>query len=423
MKRNETSRFLWALLLTAVPMVAMPGQTPVAAQEPLNRPPITDLNDFFVFNSSGIPEIPADWRLNIDGAVAKPLALDIETIGQWRTATEMATLECAWSSGPLLWVGNAVWTGVPLRLLLETADPLPEATAIRFYAEDGYELGDLDLAEILANGEIMLAYAINGRELPPEQGYPLRLVAPGTGGFHWVQWVTRIEILTTEATWEFEDFPQHARVFWPESYSTQTVGPHTIRGMVMAGKGVEVTKVEVSFDATTWHDAKLTTEFVPNVWRHWEFEWDGPMLGHNIIYTRSTDATGAVQNERGAYGWRGFAVAVIGDEDGDGDGVADGVDNCPALYNPSQRDSDGDGTGDVCDADCPDLDGRNAVSFIDFAILAATWGDRKTLVDGDFNTDGIVDVYDLQYLSQHWLTRCFVETPGQGQSDSSASLN
>ncbi len=422
MKRLKASRFI-RILMFFIALTLGFWQVPVIAQDELAMPPITDLDDFFVFNHSGIPEIATDWRLNIDGAVTNPLALDLNAIKAYPAVTEMATLECAWSSGPLLWVGNAIWTGVPLKTLLTAAGPLPEAATIRVHAEDGYSLGNLDLTEIMNREEIILAYVINDEELPPEQGYPLRLVVPGAGGFHWVQWVTRIEVLTSEATWAFENFPHHARVFWPEPYETVALGPHAMRGMVMAGNGVEVIKVEVSFDGTTWQEAKLTTEFVPNVWRHWEFQWDDLKLGHNIIYTRSTDVAGTIQNERGAYGWRGFALAVTGDEDGDGDGVADAVDNCPDQYNPNQRDSDGDRIGDVCDVDCPDLDGVDGISFADFALLAANWGHLDSLTASDFNSDGAIDVHDLQYLVQHWLTRCFVDISNENETDSSASLN
>jgi len=108
-------------------------------------------------------------------------------------------------------------------------------------------------------------------------------------------------------------------------------------------------------------------------------------------------------------------VAVQGDVDTDGDGVADGADNCPARPNPAQRDSDQDGIGDLCDPDCPDLDGRNPISFFDFAMMAATWrtetGNEEA---GDLNTDVAVDLLDLQRFVQYWLSSCFVEGPVSG---------
>jgi len=375
----------------------------------LDPPPVTPIDEFFVFNHEDIPPIPDDWRLVIDGAVETPLALDLEGLRRFRAATQMATLECAWSQGPLLWVGNANWTGIPLRNLLQAAGGVPTAGSIAVHALDGYMLGDLDLSEIMARGDIMLAYEMNGRELPLDQGYPLRLVVPGAGGFHWVQWVERIEAKETSPNWAFANFPPHARIFWPDDFQILAPGTHTIRGMVMAGDGVEITGVEVSTDGETWEPAKLLSEFAPNVWRHWEFTWETLQLGHNVIYARVTDANGNIQNEDGAYSWRGFAVAVQGDEDADGDGVANGADNCPGRPNPTQRDSDGDGIGDRCDPYCPDLDGRNPISFADFAVMASAW---RTTTSGDdirdLNADGSVDVLDLQHFARYWLGSCFV---------------
>lgn len=370
----------------------------------LEPPPVTPLDEFFVYNDMGIPEIPSDWRLEIEGAVETPLSLDLEAVKQYPAVTEMATLECAWSSGPFLWVGNSNWTGVPVKTLLEAAGPLPDATSVAILAEDGYILGDLEIGSITSRDDILLAYEMNGQDLPLDQGYPLRFVAPGTGGFHWVQWVTRIEVRTTRPSWTFQDFPPHARIFWPEGFETLPLGSHTIRGMVMAGDGVKIDKVEVSFDGETWHPAELLTEFAPNVWRHWQFVWDGIQPGHNIIYARVTDETGAVQNENGGYSWRGFAVAVTGDVDTDGDGIADSIDNCPTRYNPDQRDSDTEGTGDLCDPDCPDLDGIAPVNFLDFARLAQTW--RK----------GTTDPVDLYRLAQYWLATCDAAIPAVGDA-------
>ena len=361
--------------------------------QPLAPPPITPLDEFFVFNHAGIPEIPADWRLEIAGAVATPLSLDLDAVKQYGSVTEMATLECAWSRGPFLWVGNATWTGVPLKTLLEQAGPLPEAASVAIEAEDEYVLGDIAIESILARDDFVLAWQMNGEELPPEQGYPLRLVVPGAGGFHWVQWVTHIEVKASPASWSFEDFPPHARISSVEDFDVLPLGTHVIEGMVMAGQGVEIIQVEFSDDGESWRVAELLTEFVPNVWRRWRITWDGIQLGHNILYARVTDATGAVQNENGGYSWRGFAVAVTGDTDGDADGIADTVDNCPTVYNPDQRDSDNNGIGDPCDPNCPDRDGVPPVNFLDFALLAQAW---RTATDAN----------DLYRLAQYWVSPC-----------------
>ena len=262
---------------------------------------------------------------------------------------------------------------------------------------------------------------MNGQTLPLEQGYPLRLVVPGSGGFHWVQWVTRIEVKASGPTWSLEDFPPHARISSVEDFDILPLGIHTIRGMVMAGGGVKITEVEFSDDGETWEPAELLTEFVPNVWRQWQYVWDGIQLGHNVIYARVTDEIGTIQRESGGYSWRGFAVAITGDVDTDGDGVADGADNCPALPNVDQRDSDGNGMGDLCDPNCPDLDGANPVGFFDFAVLGSAWRMSDTNGGADFNADGVVDYRDLHRLAQYWLSACLVEPPVDPDANGAAA--
>jgi len=94
------------------------------------------------------------------------------------------------------------------------------------------------------------------------------------------------------------------------------------------------------------------------------------------------------------------------DIDNDGDGIRDYIDNCPYDFNPGQTDSDGDGIGNVCDEDCPNLDGLNPVSLIDFSILAYGWQKTGTNLPGDLNTNGIVDVNDLGIFATYWLSDC-----------------
>ncbi|MEN6424507.1 MAG: molybdopterin-dependent oxidoreductase [Phycisphaerales bacterium] len=375
----------------------------------LEPPPVTDVDDFFVLNPSRIfPVIDDSWRLRVEGAVANPLSVDIETLRHYRPITRMATLECAIASGTTLLVGNAVWKGVPLRTLIEQAGPLPEARSVRFNAADGYGLGDFDLAAILANDQNLLAYEMNGETLPLNQGYPLRLVLPGAGGYDWVQWVEQIEIVTDPPVGDFDYLPQHARIFRPLADDVIAIGTYTIRGMALSGTGREITRVEVSTDSgLTWQEATLLTEFVPNVWKHWQLEWVISRLGRHFLLARTYDDAGAVQHEQGGYGWRDYIMGVNVEADRDGDAVPDSRDNCPDAFNASQRDSDGDGLGDICDPDCPDLDGRSQVSFPDFAVLASSWrtSDPNTHAT-DLNADGRIDPLDLAILAHHWLTDC-----------------
>jgi DMSO/TMAO reductase YedYZ molybdopterin-dependent catalytic subunit len=394
----------WEILsaLAVAALVSSPG----LALEP---PPVTNLAHFFVYNSRGIPKIDASWRLTVDGAVATPLSLDLAALEQYPKITKMATLECNLPGGTTLLVGNAVWAGVSLKALIEAAGPVPGAASVRFYAADEYTLGDYSLASLLSEDAIILAYEMNGQTLPLNQGFPLRLVVPGAGGFNWVQWLRRIEISVEPPNFDFLYLPQHARILAPRPDEVIALGTYTVRGMAFSGVGREITRVELSTDGgLSWQEAALLSEFVPNVWKYWEFAWPIPRLGRHFLLARTYDDAGVGQPEKGGYGWRDFIFSVNVEADQDGDGVPDLRDNCPNAFNPSQRDSDGDGRGDGCDEDCPDLDGHNPVSFRDFAILASVWrGQDAGMSAADRNADGTVNALDLHLLAQYWLSNCY----------------
>jgi hypothetical protein len=148
----------------------------------LDPPPLTPLDEFFVANSSGIPPLPEDWQLIVDGAVTTPLSLTLEELVGYPSETRIATLECIGNPfSYLILIGNTLWTGVPLRTIIEETGPLSEAQSIAFHCLDGYKV-QFSLDDIMQRDDDLLAYRMNGELLPPEQGSPLRLVLPGDMG-------------------------------------------------------------------------------------------------------------------------------------------------------------------------------------------------------------------------------------------------
>jgi rhodanese-related sulfurtransferase len=105
----------------------------------------------------------------------------------------------------------------------------------------------------------------------------------------------------------------------------------------------------------------------------------------------------------GFLAWEWETTACV---DSDGDGLHDDLDNCPADHNPDQTDSDGDRIGDFCDDDCPNLDGLNPVSFIDFSILAQNWLQTSPGLAGDLDSSQVVDEDDLRIFTDYWLSNC-----------------
>jgi rhodanese-related sulfurtransferase len=97
---------------------------------------------------------------------------------------------------------------------------------------------------------------------------------------------------------------------------------------------------------------------------------------------------------------------TAGCTDCDEDGLNDDLDNCPCSHNPGQTDSDGDGVGNKCDPDCPNLDGADPVDFSDFSILAKNWLATGPGLAGDLDNNEIIDANDVSLLSTYWLSGC-----------------
>jgi sulfoxide reductase catalytic subunit YedY len=128
------------------------------------------------------------YRLVVDGLVDSPLSLTYQDLLDRPQVTETVLLIC-----PGFFWDNAEWTGTPLSLILEEAGLSPDASTVRLTAGDGYSQ-NLSLEEAMADG-VFLAYEVNGETLPPDHGYPVRLVARHQFGSKWVKWVERIEVL------------------------------------------------------------------------------------------------------------------------------------------------------------------------------------------------------------------------------------
>jgi DMSO/TMAO reductase YedYZ molybdopterin-dependent catalytic subunit len=376
---------------------------------PLDPPPITPIDEFFVLGSP--PPVPNDWHLIVDGEVEFPLALSLEDLMLYPSTTEMSTLECYFPVGPTLFIGNANWSGVRLNTVIQQASPLAGAVSVNFHAIDEYSMGPFSLSELMQRDDILLAYGMNGQTLPPEQGYPLKLVLPGIAGYQNARWLEYIEITASPPNLALNHYPIHAKIFEPlaEMGGKIALGTYVIRGIAYAGRASEITQVEISMDdGATWQPAQLLNYFVPNVWKLWEFTWHIPQVGQYRICARAIDSLGNVQREEfGDYGWRGFIITVDVDYDDDVDGVADSLDNCPDLYNPSQTDSDGDAIGNACDDDCPNLDGLNPVALDDFSILAHNWLLAGPNLPADLNRNQIVNTDDLAILTDYWLSQCY----------------
>jgi sulfane dehydrogenase subunit SoxC len=314
------------------------------------RYPITPLGLHYLLVHYDIPAVDAaTWRLELDGAVERPRMLSLPELRALPAVTLPVTLECAGNGRALLaprpvsqpWlteaVGTGEWTGVPLRVLLEEAGVAGAAVEVLFTGLDrGFEGGveqdyqrSLPLAEALG-ADALLAYELNGVPLPPQHGFPLRLVMAGWYGMAHVKWLRAITVLTEP----FAGYQQAVgyRMYDAEGAAgapvtrmlprsltlppgipdfmtrgrTLAAGRCTLTGRAWTGWG-PVERVEVSVDdGATWEDATLDPPLGERAWRGWSYAWDA-VPGSYRVASRATDAAGNTQPIEQPWNLKGYA--------------------------------------------------------------------------------------------------------------------
>src|SRR4051794_9476682 len=178
------------------------------------RWPVTPLGLHYLLIHYDIPAVDAGaWRLQVGGGVQRALSLSLEELKGMEPVTRPVTMECAGNGRARLephvvsqpWlleaVGTAEWTGVPVGAVLDAAGVGEGAVEVLFTGLDrGVEGGEeqayqrsLSLDD--ASGGALLAYAVNGEPLPPQHGFPLRLVVPRWYGMTNVKWLQRLDLL------------------------------------------------------------------------------------------------------------------------------------------------------------------------------------------------------------------------------------
>ncbi|GAC1667865.1 MAG: molybdopterin-binding protein [Steroidobacteraceae bacterium] len=156
------------------------------------RQPAYNAGDGVIYDrlrSSGF----ADWRLPVEGRVARPVAYSLADLKRFASRTQITKHTC--EEG---WSAIAEWTGVPLRSVLEAAGTLPGARFVNFYAFDD-TADSIDMLDAL-HPQTMLAYGMNGRDLPRPHGAPVRLRVETQLGYKSVKFLKRIVVAD-----EFDD--------------------------------------------------------------------------------------------------------------------------------------------------------------------------------------------------------------------------
>ncbi|GAB1721327.1 MAG: putative Sulfite:cytochrome c oxidoreductase, subunit A [Nitrospira sp.] len=315
---------------------------------------LTPNERFFVRSHFGPPPAealqPDAWRLAVKGLVKEGLSLTLKDLQQFEPVSLTAVLQCSgngrahhrpkvpgvqWERGA---VGNAQWTGVRLRDVLERAGVKPQGLHVQMQGADRPALPtvplftrSIPLAKAL-HPDTLLAYEMNGRPLPLLHGAPLRVITPGWMAESCMKWLTEVTVRAEEAPGYYmqqayrmpetsiqpgsglpgsvmvpvEQMPVKSLIAAPGEGDTLKTGPVTIQGVAWAGES-PVAKVEVSCDdGTTWELARLLGEEQPYAWRHWQYVWHAKKVGPAAIVCRATDAGGDQQPPTSPWNPGGF---------------------------------------------------------------------------------------------------------------------
>jgi DMSO/TMAO reductase YedYZ molybdopterin-dependent catalytic subunit len=301
---------------------------------------ITPTERFYVRCHFPIPEIDVrHWRLSVEGLVDQPIQFSLEELQKLPNKTITATLECAGNSRVFLvpkvkgvqWelgaVGNAEWSGVRLRDLLELAKIRENAREIILegadkgtIAEPPRPTGEIHFARSVpmakAMDNVLLVWEMNGRPLTSAHGFPLRAIVPGWYGMASIKWLQRI-IVTNQPFNGYYQTVDYA--FWKRDGAGPTLAPLTemqekaqiarpesgeiipadrkypMKGAAWSGEA-EISKVEISVDGgKSWREATLEGDSKRNSWRLWQLDWNAPELGMHTLLARATDSRGRAQ--------------------------------------------------------------------------------------------------------------------------------
>ena len=315
------------------------------------RWPITPVGLHYLLIHYDVPLVdPTSWRLELGGAVEQPLSLSLDEL-RARPAVELAaTMECAGNGRALLeprpisqpWlteaVGTGLWRGVELAPLLAEAVPAGSAVDVVFAGLDRGVEGEveqryersLSLDEATSAG-CVLAYELNGAPLPPQHGFPLRLVVPGWYGMTNVKWLSQITVV--EEPFDGYQVANGYRVRQSEDEEGRPVtrmrprslmvppgmpefmtrerivdrGEVELEGRAWSGRA-PIVRVEVSVDdGGTWADAALEPD--PDhrwAWAGWTFTWKTSAEGPFTLCCRATDETGETQPLEPAWNLGGY---------------------------------------------------------------------------------------------------------------------
>jgi DMSO/TMAO reductase YedYZ molybdopterin-dependent catalytic subunit len=297
------------------------GQVPAGAD--LEVPDLaawrTANGDFYRIDTAFVvPTVrPDDWRLRIHGMVEREIELTYDDLLDRQLTEAWVTLCCVSNEVGGDLIGNAWWSGVRIADLLEEAGVRDGADAVKQTSQDGWTCGT-PLEALTDDRDALLAVAMNGRPLPVEHGFPVRVVVPGLYGYvSATKWVVDLEVTRfadftafwTDKGWaEQAPIRTQSRIDVPRANHRVMAGDVVVAGVAWS-QHVGIDRVEVQVDGRGWQEVDLAR--VPNVdtWVQWRGEVSMDAGTHSLA-VRATDRSGYTQTgvrrdvaPDGATGW------------------------------------------------------------------------------------------------------------------------
>jgi DMSO/TMAO reductase YedYZ molybdopterin-dependent catalytic subunit len=302
------------------------GEVPVGAEAgvPGIQPWRTPNSDFYLIHTALAPPSisPPDWQLRIHGMVEHELTFSYQDLIDRQLTEAWITLCCVSNEVGGDLIGNAWWSGVLARELLSEAGVKPGADAVLQTSHDGWNCGTPLAALTDVHRNAMLAVAMNGKPLPVEHGFPVRMVVPGLYGFvSATKWLVDLEVTRfdkfsafwTERGWsEKGPVKTQSRIDVPGDGAQVDAGSVRIGGSAWAQHtGIE--KVEYQLDGAAWAEAELGRVPQVDTWVQWSASVDVDSGEHRLV-VRATDRSGYTQTSvktdvvpDGASGWDSIA--------------------------------------------------------------------------------------------------------------------
>jgi DMSO/TMAO reductase YedYZ molybdopterin-dependent catalytic subunit len=275
--------------------------------------------DFYLIHTAFSPPaiLPNDWKLRIHGMVDRELTISYADLIAREYTEAWITLCCVSNEVGGDLIGNAYWSGVLVRDLLAEAGVQTDADAVKQTSHDGWTCGT-PLAALTDNRNAMLAIAMNGRQLPIEHGFPVRMVVPGLYGYvSATKWLVDLEVTRFDkfsAYWTDRGWSERGPVKTESRIDVPRGGSHVSAGSIRVGgsawaQHVGIDRVEFQVDGGPWKEAELGGVPDLDTWVQWAGDAEVEPGKHTLV-VRATDKSGYTQTAahadvipNGATGW------------------------------------------------------------------------------------------------------------------------